>query len=349
MTRHGTALTVGVIGMGRMGRMRAELLARHGSVSRVVVADIDAERLAEVAAGLERAGTVAELFRKRVDAVVVAVPTAAHAGIVRQSLERQIPCFCEKPLALRLDETRRLRDLARSTGVPLQVGFHRRFDPGIRRARAQALAGELGTLRRLHLISADKEPPPPGFLAGSGGLLTDLSIHDFDLARWFTGRDVVSVYAARPHPGAPALPPGADDHNAVCVLTLSGGVLATVHASRDNGGGQDVRLEAAGTLGTVTAGLGPKTPLRYADDACQPQREPQRQPWSGFLERFASAYEDEMDAFVRHVTGVDVNPCTAVDAYEALRIACAADESLRTGLPVAVGPDRGEAVEQGRR
>lgn len=350
MTSRDKVLRVGVIGTGRMGRMRARLLARHPRVSRVLVADIVPERARDVAAEacsgdvVQAVDNVAAAFHQRLDAIIVATPSSAHELIVRRCLEQGIACFCEKPLTLSLASTSDLCDLAQSTGVPLQVGFHRRFDPEIRWVRERLLAGDLGTPRRLHLISADIEPPPPEFLAESGGLLLDLSIHDFDLARWLTGHDVIDVFATGPRTGGRTVATYGDLHNAVCMLTLTGGILVTVHASRDNGGGQDVRLEIAGTRSTLVAGLGPKAPLRGAADASIGDEE----PWSGFLERFALAYQQETDAFVRHVTGQVANPCPAADARDALRVAHAATESLRLGKSVTVRATSGTPIQQDR-
>jgi Predicted dehydrogenases and related proteins len=333
-----TGLRVGVIGAGRMGGMRARVLADDRRVTEVLIADRDSDRAQALEApGITAVADVDALFAKSPDAVVVSTATDEHAELVQRCVSASIPCFCEKPLALELSDNRALRDLVRRTGARVQVGFHRRFDPELIEARGAARSGRLGELRRVHLISADAEPPPPGFITGSGGIFRDLSIHDFDTVRWLTGREILSVYATGSDNGDPETSAAGDVRNAVCALTLEGGLVATVHASRDNGGGYDVRLELAGTRATIAVGLDDRTPLLPA--AADPVVGSGR-PWSGFLDRFESAYARETAAFVDFVTGDRDTPCGVDDAVEAMCVAVAADRSLRTGKAVSVGEVR---------
>lgn len=329
-----TGLRVGVVGAGRMGGLRARLLAEDRRVAEVLIADKEFARAqAAEAPGVIAVADVEALFAGRPDAVVISAPTDEHAGLVRRCVLASIPCFCEKPLAMELSDHRDLRDLVRASGGRVQVGFHRRFDPEFLRVRQAARDGELGELRRVHLIGADAEPPPADFLAGSGGLLRDMSIHDFDTVRWLTGREVRTVYAVGSDNGDPAFAALGDVRNVVCALTLDDGLLATAHASRDNGGGHDVRLELAGTRATATAGLDDRTPLR---PAAAEQTVGSGRPWPGFLERFQSAYARETAAFVDFVIGERDTPCGVDDAFEAMCVAVAAERSLRTGKPVSV-------------
>jgi len=335
-----TDLRIGVIGAGRMGGMRARMLANDGRVADVLITDRESGRAQATAGpGITPVEDVEALFATRPDAVVVSAPTDEHSELVRRCVSASIPCFCEKPLALELSDNRALRDLVRSSGARVQVGFHRRFDPEFVRIRRAADGGDLGELRRVHLISADKEPPPPGFLAGSGGIFRDLSIHDFDTIRWLTGREILTVYATGSDNGDPEMSAVGDVRNAVCALTLEGGLVATAHASRDNGGGYDVRMELAGTRATVAAGLDDRTPLRpAADDPVVGSGS----PWPGFLERFHAAYALEMAAFVDFVTGDRDTPCGVDDAFEAMCVAVAAERSLRTGEAVSVDEVRAD-------
>jgi myo-inositol 2-dehydrogenase/D-chiro-inositol 1-dehydrogenase len=321
-----------------MGAFRARLLAANPAVSEVFIADLAPERAwAARTTGVRALPDVPAVFAEQPDAMVVASATDAHSELVRRCIAAAIPCFCEKPLALEVGETRLLRDLVHETGARLQVGFQRRFDREFQYVRRQATAGHLGVLRRLHLTSADAEPPPPSFLEVSGGIFRDLSVHDFDMARWVTSREVLTVQVFGSDAGTPAMAALGDVHNAVCLLVLDGDVMGTLHASRDNGGGHDVRLELAGTRGTAVAGLGPGTPLRSVDSALVAHF---GASWSGFLERFAPAYAREMEAFVDFVVGGGDSPCGVDDAFEAMCVAVAAQRSLRTGQPVPVAEVR---------
>jgi myo-inositol 2-dehydrogenase / D-chiro-inositol 1-dehydrogenase len=274
------------------------------------------------------------MFAARPAGIVVSTPTAAHASLVELCIEMRIPCLCEKPLSLDLDSTMRIRGLAADRDAYVQVGFHRRFDAECRQLRAAIASGRLGTVRRLHLITADREPPPAEFLLGSGGMFRDLLIHDFDLVRWLTGSEVSSVFATGSADGDPIFARADDVHTAACVLTLACGAVATVHGGRDNGAGHDVRVEVAGTTASVSAGLGERTPLVPATaGAARPGA-----AWSGFLDRFADAYARELDAFVEGSWQRTPPQCGIEDSYQALAIALAADRSRQIGRPVSLAP-----------
>jgi myo-inositol 2-dehydrogenase/D-chiro-inositol 1-dehydrogenase len=273
----------GVIGAGRMGALRARQLLAHPEVGSVVIADAQPGRAEALARTLGcAAATVDDLFGGDADGdrdldpdpgpgrdpdldlggIGVAASTDAHAELVERCVRAGVACRCEKPLTHDLASTRRLMRLSAGQAAFVQVGFQRRFDAECRRLHAAMRDGSLGTVRRMHLISADSSPPAPDFVAGSGGLFVDLLIHDFDLVRWRTGAEVTEVYAIGSADGDPLLAEAGDVHNAACVLRLSNGVVATVHGARDNGAGHDVRIEVAGTRRTLAAGLGARTPLR---------------------------------------------------------------------------------------
>jgi myo-inositol 2-dehydrogenase/D-chiro-inositol 1-dehydrogenase len=209
----------------------------------------------------------------------------------------------------------------------VRIGFQRRFDAGYRAAAAALRAGELGELHRVHLITADPAPPPAEYIPLSGGVFRDCHIHDFDILRWVTGHEVVSVYATGANRGAAFFAEAGDVDNSAALLTLDDGTLATLQGSRYNGGGYDVRMELAGTKGTQAVGLGPRAPLRSAEGLQPPDT-----PWPDFVTRFGAAYTAEIDAFLRDGEGL----CSIEDALAALYVAEAADLSLRQGRPVEV-------------
>ncbi|MER6117143.1 Gfo/Idh/MocA family oxidoreductase [Streptomyces sp. NPDC001743] len=326
-------MRIGLLGTGRIGSFHAGVLARHPAVRELVVADADPARAAAVAGrtGARAVATATEVFDAGVDAVVIASATSSHAELIGRAARAGLPAFCEKPVALDLAGTLgALREAERAHSV-LQLGFMRRFDAGYAAARAAVRGGALGRLHTVRTVTSDPAPPPAAYLPLSGGLFRDCLIHDFDMVRWVTGREVTQVYATGSDAGHPMFRAAGDVDTAAALLTLDDGTLVTATSTRCNGAGYDVRMELAGELGQITAGLDDRTPLTSAEPAGPgaPDR-----PWPGFLERFAPAYEAELDAFVRLVRGEAANPCDGREALRALRIAEACEVSRREGRPV---------------
>ncbi|WP_326653576.1 MULTISPECIES: Gfo/Idh/MocA family oxidoreductase [unclassified Streptomyces] len=326
-------MRIGLIGTGRIGSFHASVLSRHREVGSLVVADADAARAAEVA---ERTGSTAapsadEIFTWGVDAVVIASATAAHAELIARAARAGLPTFCEKPIALDLPGTLSALQEVEQAGTLLQLGFMRRFDAGYTKAREVVRSGALGRLHTVRAITSDPTPPPAAYLPLSGGLFRDCLVHDFDILRWVTGHEVVEVYATGSDAGPAMFREAGDVDTAAAVLTLDDGTLATATATRCNGAGYDVRMELAGELDTVAVGLDDRTPISSTEPKGPPAAD---KPWPGFLERFAPAYEAELDAFVRMVQGEAENPCDGWEALTALRIAEACELSRRERRPV---------------
>jgi len=330
-------LRVGLVGAGRIGAIHATALAADERVGQLVIVDTDSSRAQFVAAAVDAkvGDSIEDLLFARPDCIVVATPTHTHARLVRRCCDLGIAVFCEKPVSSDVAEARDLVDVVDASGVTVQVGFQRRFDAGYAAARAALLDGELGELRRLHLVTADPSPPPRSYVASSGGIYRDCQIHDFDVLRWVTGREVVQVFATGANRGDPHFEAVGDVDESVAVLTLDDGTLATIQASRYNGAGYDVRMELAGTLATVAAGLDERTPVSSTEHGAQPSATP---PWPDFLQRFADAYRREMAAFVTVVEEGLPSPCTVRDSLQALLIAEAAGTSCRERRPVWVQP-----------
>jgi myo-inositol 2-dehydrogenase / D-chiro-inositol 1-dehydrogenase len=209
----------------------------------------------------------------------------------------------------------------------------RRFDPGYVAARRALLGGELGDLRRVHLVSGDPVPVPAAFVPTSGGIFRDFTIHDIDILRWVSGREVVEVYATGANRGAAYFGAAGDVDEAAALLTLDDGTLATAQTSRYNGAGYDVRMELAGTRATWVVGLSDRTPLTSAEPGT---RFPSGRPWDHFYERFRPSYAAELDAFVDLVAGSGANPCSITDALQAFVVADALELSRAERRPVRV-------------
>jgi myo-inositol 2-dehydrogenase/D-chiro-inositol 1-dehydrogenase len=328
-------MRIGLIGTGRIGSFHAGVLARHPEVDTLVVTDTDRARAAEVAdrIGATTAAGAAEVFGTGVDAVVIASATAAHAELIGQAAQAGLPAFCEKPIALDLPGTLSTLCAVDRAGSILQLGFMRRFDAGYKAARAAVQAGELGRLHTVRAMTMDPAPPPATYLPLSGGLYRDCLIHDFDMLRWVTGREVTEVYATGSDAGPEIFRAAGDVDTAAALLTLDDGTLATATATRCNGAGYDVRMELAGELDQITVGLDDRTPVTSAEP--QGPAAP-LSPWPGFLERFAPAYEAELDAFVRVVRGELPNPCDGREGWYALLVAEACEVSRRKRRPVEI-------------
>ena len=325
-------MRVALIGAGRIGRLHARLLRATEGVASVTLADVDHERAAEVAAeaGVTAAATI-DAALDAADAVVIAAATSAHAELIRTSIARGLPTFCEKPLAGSLDETIALvGDIDRS-GVPFQLGFQRRFDPGYGEAHRLISEGALGTLYAVRLAGHDPAPPHEAYIAQSGGLFRDFSIHDFDVLRWMTGCEVEEVYADGGVRGFPVFEKYGDVDTAVATLRLVDGPFTALTVTRHDPLGYDIRAEVFGSKDSVSVGLGPRTPIRSVEPGVPPPAGP---AWKDFLERFESAYAAEFTAFVAVARGEIPSPCTAADGVAALRIAEAADRSLHEHRPV---------------
>ncbi len=329
-----SGLRVGIIGVGRIGVLHARTVTNDPAVSEVVIADIDAQRANDFAASIgARATTVSEIFSVGLDAVVIAAATAVHAELVLRAVAARIPVFCEKPLTADVASTREVLARVEASGVSVTMGFQRRSDAGYRAAREAVRSGRLGWIHSLYATTFDPAPPPAAYIATSGGIFRDMHIHDFDIVRFVTGRDVVRVYAVGANTGEAFFRTADDVDTAAALLTLDDGSLAVIAGGRYNGGGYDVRLEVHGSRGTVVVGLDERVPLVSAEPAAV---WPSATPYASFFERFAGAYQAELQNFIAHVLGKIENPSPPRDALEALYIAEAADRSWREGRPVDV-------------
>ena len=324
---------IGLLGVGRIGIMHARILAPK--VESLVVADVVPERARQAADEFgARVRSVEDFFDSDdLDGVVLATPTDAHARHIEAAVRLGVPIFCEKPVALDIASTERANAAAKSAGVPVHIGFQRRFDVAYAAARERLAAGKIGELRRVHMHTLDQAPAAREFLAASGGIFTDCLIHDFDALRWVTGREVEEAFAFGTDLGLPDFADFSDVCETVLALRLTGGALATAHSSRFNGAGYDVRMEVHGTEGTDVVGMDERLPVRSLEPGVA---YPSGKPWVDFIARFADCYERELEAFLDVVAGKGEVPSTIDDAVASLRVAEACAASRREGRPVKV-------------
>jgi myo-inositol 2-dehydrogenase / D-chiro-inositol 1-dehydrogenase len=327
-------MKVGLLGAGRIGALHAGVLARDPGVIEILVGDADMQRAEEVAREVGgEAGRIEAVLDSRPDAVVIAASTPAHAPLIRAAVEAGIPAFCEKPIALGYEETAEVVEEVEATGATLQIGFQRRFDAGYTEARRLVESGALGTIYSVRLATHDPEPPPEEYIPASGGIFRDLHIHDFDILRWLTGSEVEEVYATGSVRNFDFFAEHGDVDTSAALIRMEDGVVAVLTGGRHDPLGYDVRTEVFGSRDSVAVGVDRRTPLRSVEPAI-PSLEKAAYP--NFQDRFLDAYRAEMEHFLSLVRGEADNPCTAVDALEALRIAMAADLSLAEHRPVSL-------------
>lgn len=327
--------TLGVIGLGRIGAFHTDTLMGLDSVDRLIITDERPDLVAAVSAkyGATPVDSVEQLLSSGVDGVVVAAATPAHAELTLAAVERGLPTFCEKPIAATAAESVRVAEVIVRAGVPVQVGYQRRFDAAFAAVKQAVDAGSLGPLHTVRSTTMDPSPPPMEYIAGSGGIFRDCAVHDFDVLRWITGQRAIEVYATGSVQGDPRFAEFNDVDTAAVLITFDQGTLGVVSAARYNGRGYDCRLEVHGFHDTVAAGWDQGAPIRNMD----PNNEFPAGPCHHFfMDRFADAFRAELAAFAEVVRGTATPACTVADAIEVAWLAEAATESLRRNAPVKI-------------
>jgi myo-inositol 2-dehydrogenase / D-chiro-inositol 1-dehydrogenase len=331
-----TPLRVGVLGTGRIGSMHAELVARQApGASLAMIYDVDASVAATVASrlGVPAAGDAQELISSEsVDAVAICTSTDTHVELIEAVAAAGKPIFCEKPIAQELAEVdRALAQVARA-GVLFMVGFNRRYDPAHRSVRDAVASGAVGDVHVLRITSRDPEPPPLAYVRVSGGIFRDMTIHDFDMARYVTSSAVAEVTAHGAVRVDPAFGEAGDVDTAVVVLRHENEAMTVIDNSRRAVYGFDQRVEAFGSHGVAASETAPAHTgvVRTAEGAHHPPLP------HFFLERYAQSYLDEWAAFVEAARDGAESPVPGVDGRAALVAALAADRSLREQRTVAL-------------
>jgi myo-inositol 2-dehydrogenase/D-chiro-inositol 1-dehydrogenase len=324
---------IGVIGCGRIGRMHASLLAREvpgwtvAAVADAVPAAAEAVAAATGAAVL----TIEELLGSDdVDTVAICSSTDTHVDLIVAAAEAGKAIFCEKPVSLDLQQVDRAIAAVQAAGVPFMIGFNRRFDPGHRSVRDAVADGTIGELHLLRITSRDPAPPPPEYVAVSGGIFLDMVIHDFDMAGYVVPSPVVEVYARGAVRVDPRIGEAGDVDTAVTVLTHEDGTITTIDNSREAVYGFDQRIEAFGNGGMAVSD-NPRAHAGWSIGAEGSSGRPL--PWF-FLDRYLESYRQEWAAFHAYLVEGGPSPVGTAQARACTAIALAAGLSLREGRPV---------------
>jgi myo-inositol 2-dehydrogenase/D-chiro-inositol 1-dehydrogenase len=269
-----------------------------------------------------------------IQAIFICSPTNTHADIIKEAAAAGKHIFCEKPVSFSVEETEEALAAVEKAGVKLQVGFNRRFDPNFRKIRTLVQQGEIGTPHILRITSRDPEPPSVDYIKSSGGLFMDMTIHDFDMARYVMGSEVVEVFAKGAVLVDSAIGEAGDIDTAIITLKFANGALGVIDNSRRAVYGYDQRLEIFGDKGAAQVNNNQATTVEVStiDNVTK------EKPLYFFLERYTQAYIDEVTEFAAAVLENHEVSCNGFDGLQAERIARAARQSLETGAPVQLKP-----------
>ena len=325
-----------VLGCGRIGTMHARNLARHPQARLTSVFDVFTKASDAIAAelGVKAAASIDEVLADpEVDAVLIATSTDTHVELITAAAKAGKAILCEKPIALDIAKVEQCWAEISGLNATVMIGFNRRFDPSFRAVHDRLTAGEIGKLEQIVITSRDPAPPPIGYINVSGGLFRDMTIHDFDLARYFAG-EIVSVHAFGANLVDPAIAAAGDIDAAMVTLKAASGALIHINNSRRCSYGYDQRLEVFGEKGMLLAGNKTATTVQSYSSAGTGQGDVVL-PF--FIERYADAYANEVAHFVESVAAGTTPLTSFKDGAEALRLADAAIESLKTGHAVTIG------------
>jgi myo-inositol 2-dehydrogenase/D-chiro-inositol 1-dehydrogenase len=327
-------MDVAIVGAGRIGKIHAENAAAHPELTvKYVVDPVAAEaeklsaRIGAVVMGLDDA-----LSDPSIEGVVIASSTDTHLDFSIRAIEAGKAVFCEKPIDLDLKKVRAAGSKLGSRGSRFFVGFNRRFDPHFDSLHTQLGSGEMGAIETLHIISHDPAPPPIDYVKVSGGLFKDMTIHDFDMARWVLGEEPTEVFAAGATLIDPAIAAAGDIDTAKILLRTSSGRICVISNSRRSGYGYDQRIEAFCSEGLIRVGN-----VRESTVEKWGEQGPQGAPLQNFfLDRYAQAYRAEMNHFAGIISGRHAPAVGYRDGVAALAIAEAAQQSWLSSAVVSV-------------
>jgi len=330
-------LNIGIIGAGRIGKVHIQSITYNVPTAKVLgITDVFKNGLQELADkyGIEKvyADYKEMLADKDIDAVLVCSSTDTHADISIEAAKAGKHVFCEKPVDLTPEKVKAVIDAVAEAGVKLQVGFNRRFDHNFAHVRSLINEGKVGNLELIKINSRDPEPPPAEYAAVSGGMFLDMTIHDFDMARFLAGSDVTEVYASATCLVDPAIGEAGDVDTAIINLKFENGALGVIDNSRRAAYGYDQRIEVFGSLGAAMASNDTPTNVTVMNsDGVTTDK-----PLYFFLERYMQSFRDEMVQFVDAVLNDKPTPTTGLDGLNSILVALAAKKSVKEGRPVKI-------------
>lgn len=330
-------LNVGIIGAGRIGSLHAKSIAYNVPTAKVVgITDVFAESAQKVAKELNIPKIYNDykemLSDSEIDAVLICSSTDTHADIAIEAAQAGKHIFCEKPVDLTPEKVRAVIDAQKKAGVKLQVGFNRRFDHNFAKVKAMVKNGDIGEVHIIKITSRDPAPPPSEYSAVSGGMFLDMTIHDFDMARFLAGSEITEVYANATCLVDPAIGEAGDVDTAVISLKFANGAVGVIDNSRKAAYGYDQRIEVFGSKGAAVAANDTETNVTFMGE----NGVISDKPLYFFLERYMQSFRDEMLQFVDAVLNDKPTPTNVEDGLYSILVALAAKKSVAEGRPVKI-------------
>ena len=340
----------GLLGAGRIGKVHAKAITGNPEAQLVAVSDAMAGAASSLAGqyGAEVRDTDAIIAASDIDAVVICTPTDTHADLIEAAARAGKAIFCEKPIDLDVERVKACLKVVDSEGATLMVGFNRRFDPHFEAVKAVVDRGDIGAVEMVTIVSRDPGAPPPDYVRRSGGIFRDMTIHDFDIARWLLGEEIETVSAQASVLVDPAIGEAGDYDSASVMLATASGKHATISNSRRATYGYDQRIEVHGSKGAVSAENQRPVSVEVAN-ASGYTRPPLH---DFFMTRYTEAYAREISRFIDYVNTKSPATPSGIDGLIALALAEAAVRSVKEGRAVKVsevtGPLADRSVFQGR-
>ncbi|MFC1786061.1 inositol 2-dehydrogenase [Candidatus Neomarinimicrobiota bacterium] len=328
-------ITLGLVGAGRIGKMHAvNILANFPAVHLKAVVDLKLDfNWAEKVGIPVRSQDISAITEdQEINAVVIATPSNTHVEMIKAMAEAGKNIFCEKPIAFEPDLIRQTNKAVENAGVILQVGFNRRFDPDYLKVRKAVESAAIGKPHIINMTSRDPKRPNLKFIPGSGGLFMDFCVHDFDMIRFLTGREVEEIYVRGANLVDPKIGELGDIDTALLTLKLSGGAIGIINVCRETNYGYDQQLEVFGSKGSISAQNRRPTSVTLSckDGVFMDQ------PFYSFIERYKEAYIAELNGFINCLETGGRPAVDGHDALEAVLIAVAAQQSLKINQPVSL-------------
>jgi len=331
-------IKVGIIGAGRIGKVHTDSITFNipGAEVKTIVDKFMNDEIKEWAASrgiMKTSDNPKDIFDdSEIDAVLICSSTDTHAQFTREAAEAGKHIFCEKPVDTNIDRIRETLKIVEKSGVKFQIGFNRRFDHNFRALKETAMAGKIGETHMVHITSRDPQPPNPAYIKDSGGLFLDMTIHDFDMARFLSGSEVEEIYVQGAVLVDPEIGKQGDIDTAIITMKFASGAIGSIDNSRKAAYGYDQRAEIFGSRGSVFSRNDSASTIVLSTE----ESVSEEKPLFFFLERYMDSFVQEMKEFFEAIENDTEVPCGRIDAIRPVQIAQAALESLKSGKPVKV-------------
>ena len=328
-----TSYTLAMLGCGRVGSMHVDTIFNNCpqiTIKTVIDNNVDEDWLCKRGVTTISADPLVAFQDEEIDGVLIAASTTAHVSLIQQAANAKKDIFCEKPIALTLDEMEKAMVAVQQAGVRLQVGFNRRFDQNTLKVKNTIQAETIGIPHILKITNRDPKRPDLNYIPRSGGLFLDFNIHDFDTVRFITNDEVKEVFAMGAALVDPQIEQLGDIDTAIITLTLESGAYCVIDTSREALYGYDQRIEAFGSKGQIlTHNIAPTNTTTYTQESVMSEN-----PLYSYVERYKTTYQDQIREFCYPNSNTDVQPARIHDAYMAVAIAQAAKMSFEENRPV---------------